>query len=64
MDLARSIQEITEEVMLKMTVFAHKETGLRDLCLAHTDVRRNPLDTLGDWILTTAHHPGGSSLSH
>ena len=34
MDLARSIQEITEEVMLKMTAFAHKETGLRDLCLA------------------------------
>jgi carbamoyltransferase len=34
MDLARSIQDITEEVMLKMTAFAHRETGLRDLCLA------------------------------
>ncbi|HKB13484.1 MAG TPA: carbamoyltransferase [Vicinamibacterales bacterium] len=34
MDLARSIQEITEEVMLKMTAFAHRETGMRDLCLA------------------------------
>jgi carbamoyltransferase len=34
MDLARSIQEVTEEVMLKMTAFAHRETGLRDLCLA------------------------------
>ena len=34
MDLARSIQEITEEVMMKMTAFAQKETGLRDLCLA------------------------------
>jgi carbamoyltransferase len=34
MDLARSVQEITEEVMLKMTAFAHRETGLRDLCLA------------------------------
>jgi carbamoyltransferase len=34
MDLARSIQEITEEVMLKMAAFAHRETGLRDLCLA------------------------------
>ena len=34
MDLARSIQDITEEVMLKMTAFAHKETGMRDLCLA------------------------------
>ncbi len=34
MDLARSIQDITEEVMLKMTTFAHRETGMRDLCLA------------------------------
>ncbi len=34
MDLARSIQDITEEVMLKMAGFAHRETGLRDLCLA------------------------------
>ena len=34
MDLARSIQDVTEEVMLKMTAFAHKETGMRDLCLA------------------------------
>jgi carbamoyltransferase len=34
MDLARSVQDITEEVMLKMTRFARRETGLRDLCLA------------------------------
>jgi len=34
MDLARSIQEIAEEAMLKMTAFAHRETGMRDLCLA------------------------------
>src|SRR5262249_36584932 len=34
MDLARSIQDVTEEAMLKMTAFAHRETGLRDLCLA------------------------------
>jgi carbamoyltransferase len=34
MDLARSIQAITEEVMLKMAAFAHRETGMRDLCLA------------------------------
>ena len=34
MDLARSIQDITEEVMLKMITFAHQETGMRDLCLA------------------------------
>ncbi len=34
MDLARSIQVITEEVMLKMTKFAHSETGMKKLCLA------------------------------
>ncbi|HVZ22559.1 MAG TPA: carbamoyltransferase [Vicinamibacterales bacterium] len=34
MDLARSVQEITEEVMLKMARFAKRETGMRDLCLA------------------------------
>jgi carbamoyltransferase len=34
MDLARSIQVITEEVMLKMAHFAHRETGLRRLCMA------------------------------
>jgi carbamoyltransferase len=34
MDLARSVQDITEEVMLKMARFAHHETGARDLCLA------------------------------
>jgi len=34
MDLAKSVQEITEEAMLKMTSFAHRETGMRDLCLA------------------------------
>lgn len=34
MDLARSIQAITEEVMLKMTRFTHKETGMKRLCMA------------------------------
>jgi len=34
MDLARSVQDVTEEVMLKMARFARRETGLRDLCLA------------------------------
>jgi carbamoyltransferase len=34
MDLARSVQEITEEVMLKMAAHARRETGMRDLCLA------------------------------
>jgi carbamoyltransferase len=34
MDLARSIQVITEEVMLKMTKHAYKETGMKKLCMA------------------------------
>ena len=34
MDLARSVQEITEEVMLKTARFARRESGMRDLCLA------------------------------
>jgi carbamoyltransferase len=34
MDLARSIQAITEEVMLKMTQYAHKVTGMKNLCMA------------------------------
>lgn len=34
MDLARSVQEVTEEVMFRMARHARKETGLKDLCLA------------------------------
>ena len=34
MDLARSIQEITEEVMLRMARYAHRETGMKRLCMA------------------------------
>jgi carbamoyltransferase len=34
MDLARSIQEITEEVVLKMGRFVRRETGLNKLCMA------------------------------
>jgi carbamoyltransferase len=34
MDLARSIQVITEEAMLKMARFVHQETGMQRLCLA------------------------------
>src|SRR4029079_3442639 len=34
MDLARSIQAITEEVMLKMTNYVFKETGMKKLCMA------------------------------
>jgi carbamoyltransferase len=34
MDLARSIQDVCEEVMLRMSRTAHRKTGLEQLCLA------------------------------
>lgn len=34
MDLARSIQEVTEEVMLRLSRTMHRETGIEYLCLA------------------------------
>jgi len=34
MDLARSIQEVTEEVMLRMARHVHKQTKQKNLCLA------------------------------
>jgi carbamoyltransferase len=34
MDLARSIQQVTEEAMLRMARHAHKQTGEKNLCLA------------------------------
>ena len=68
MDLARSIQEITEEVMLKMTAFAHRETGMRDLCLAGgvalncvgngRVLREGPFDNV--WIQPAAGDAGGA----
>ena len=34
MDIARSVQEVTEEVMLRMAKHVRKETGQKNLCLA------------------------------
>jgi carbamoyltransferase len=34
MDLARSIQDVTEEIMFRMARHVRKATGLKDLCLA------------------------------
>ncbi|MHB8852753.1 MAG: carbamoyltransferase family protein [Ignavibacteriaceae bacterium] len=34
MDLARSIQDVAEEIVLKMARHVHKETGMKNLCLA------------------------------
>jgi carbamoyltransferase len=68
MDLARSIQDITEEVMLKMVGFAHRETGMRDLCLAGgvalncvgngRILREGPFDQI--WIQPAAGDAGGA----
>ena len=68
MDLARSIQDITEEVMLKMAAFAHRETGMRDLCLAGgvalncvgngRILREGPFDQI--WIQPAAGDAGGA----
>ena len=68
MDLARSVQDITEEVMLKMARFAHRETGMRDLCLAGGValncvgngrlLREGPFDNI--WIQPAAGDAGGA----
>jgi carbamoyltransferase len=68
MDLARSIQDVTEEVMLKMTAFAHRESGLRDLCLAGgvalncvgngRVLREGPFEEI--WIQPAAGDAGGA----
>jgi carbamoyltransferase len=68
MDLARSIQEITEEVMFKMAAFAHRETGMRDLCLAGgvalncvgngRILREGPFEQI--WIQPAAGDAGGA----
>jgi carbamoyltransferase len=34
MDLARSLQDVTEEIMLRMARTVHRETGMENLCLA------------------------------
>lgn len=68
MDLARSIQVITEEVMLKMTRYAQRETGMKKLCLAGgvalncvangRVLREVPFDDL--WIQPAAGDAGGA----
>ncbi|MDX6445934.1 MAG: carbamoyltransferase [Blastocatellia bacterium] len=68
MDLARSIQVITEEAMMKMAAFAQKETGMRKLCLAGGValncvangrlLREGPFDDI--WIQPAAGDAGGA----
>ena len=68
MDLARSIQDVCEEVMLRMARSAHQETGLENLCLAGgvalncvgngRILREGPFKNI--WIQPAAGDAGGS----
>jgi carbamoyltransferase len=68
MDLARSVQEVTEEAMLRMARHVHRETGEKNLCLAGgvalncvgngRILREGPFDNV--WIQPAAGDAGGS----
>jgi carbamoyltransferase len=68
MDLARSIQAITEEVILKMTKYVYQETGMKKLCMAGgvalncvangRVLREVPFDDI--WIQPAAGDAGGA----
>jgi carbamoyltransferase len=68
MDLARSIQVITEEAMLKMAGHVHKETGMKRLCMAGgvalncvangRVLRESPFEDI--WIQPAAGDAGGA----
>jgi carbamoyltransferase len=68
MDLARSIQEVTEEVMLRLVRSLHRETGAENLCLAGgvalncvgngRILREGPFKRL--WIQPSAGDAGGA----
>jgi carbamoyltransferase len=68
MDLARSVQEVTELAMLRMAGHVHKETGERNLCLAGGValncvgngrlLREGPFEKI--WIQPAAGDAGGS----
>jgi len=68
MDLARSVQEVTEEVILRMVRHIHKETGQSNLCLAGgvalncvgngRVLREGPFENI--WIQPSAGDAGGA----
>ena len=68
MDLAASIQAVTEEAMLNLVRVAHKQTGKRNLCLAGgvalncvangRILREGPFDAL--WVQPAAGDAGGA----
>jgi carbamoyltransferase len=68
MDLARSVQVVCEDIMLRMARTAHRETGLSNLCLAGGValncvangrlLREGPFDQI--WIQPAAGDAGGA----
>jgi carbamoyltransferase len=68
MDVARSAQDVTEEIMLRMTRHVHWETGLKNLCLAGgvalncvgngRILREGPFENI--WIQPAAGDAGGA----
>jgi carbamoyltransferase len=68
MDIAASVQKVTEEVMLRMAKHAYKETGLKNLCLAGgvalncvgngRILREGPFENI--WIQPAAGDAGGA----
>ncbi|MHB8957171.1 MAG: carbamoyltransferase family protein [Pirellulaceae bacterium] len=68
MDLAASVQLVTEEIMMRMAQHVHRETGMKNLCLAGgvalncvangRILREGPFDNL--WIQPAAGDAGGA----
>lgn len=68
MDIARSIQEVTEEIMLRMARHVHRQTGKKNLCLAGGSalncvangriLREGPFENI--WIQPAAGDAGGA----
>jgi carbamoyltransferase len=68
MDLAASVQQVTEEIMLRMARHVHRETGMKNLCLAGGValncvgngrlLREGPFERL--WIQPAAGDAGGA----
>jgi len=68
MDIARSIQVVTEEVMLKIARYVHQTTGMKNLCLSGgvalncvangRILREGPFENL--WIQPAAGDAGGA----
>jgi len=68
MDLARSVQVVTEEVLLRMARMVHRETGMANLCLAGgvalncvangRILREGPFEQI--WIQPAAGDAGGA----